>query len=118
MLIVLRIVLLGEEKERHFYFCPRSIYRKGGISEGTKNVFNRILIYFFFSNNPMRSSMKFSILNLIVTHSVVLSGKYQAPKLETWGVYCFGAHHSLILLSPTVMGPAEWFVLCLCASMG
>lgn len=70
MLIVLRIVLLGEEKERHFYFCPCSIYRKGRISEGTENVFDWVLIYFFFVNNPVRPSTKFSILNLIVTHSV------------------------------------------------
>lgn len=46
MLIVLRIVLLGGEKERHFYFSTFSIYRKGGISQGTENVFNWFVIYF------------------------------------------------------------------------
>lgn len=106
MLIVLRIVLPGEEKERHFYFCTLSIYRRGGISEGTENVFNCFLIY-LVCKSSCEVINKFSILNLIVTHSVpvFLGGKYWALKLESRGVYCFDAHHSFFLWA------ARWWVL-------
>lgn len=75
MLIVLRIVLLGERKGKAFLFLYLfHLQERRGIW-GNKKCFQSGFDFFFF-NNPVRTSTTFSILNLIVTHSVVLSGKY------------------------------------------
>lgn len=94
----------GRKGKAFLFLCLFHLQERRDIW-GNKKCFQLGFDLFFLANNPVRSSTKFSILNLIVTHSVVLSGKYQAPKLGTWGVYCFGAHHSLILWVP------QWWVL-------